>query len=352
MNPSSTSNSRTLTSLPMPTRAGFGALVLFLIVRLGFMVVPDPLYPLATDSFQVIQADAETRYRGEYHQPKVLLLGTSRLMGIDPELVAGSLGLNPGDVSNYSREGANFFRIHSFLKRNLEIVEDLHVLVIDLVPAQLYSPEWSVEHSSGFLRRASMEEKIRIRGMRGKVLALMDATIPFRTMRYAPQEWRIGLLGSDEDILTFNRDRRRILERDFAKGLAPVDKSSIMQRVVRDEFPPPPPLATQNFALHEILNLLPEHVELLLIRWPYREDARDFIDSTDELRESNDSFRRYVNELDREHVTTVWFERASDLGLLQEEFNEDGAHLSPSGLRKAADEISAIVRSEDWLEKE
>ncbi len=353
MSPSFTSNSRTLESIPMLTRTGFFAVVLFFGVRIIFFLIPDPLYPLASDSFQSVEMDSESRFRSHAYRPRVLFMGTSRLMGVSSAQVARQLGLSSDVCSNLSREGVNFFRIHSFLKRNPEVLENLEILVVDIVPAQLYSTVWSDESGVGFLRYGSFAEKIRSRGIHGKMLVIADTIVSFRSNRYAPHEWRIGLFGTYDEKLAFNNYQRLAWAREVMGGLGKLDMHDIMTLVLGDEFPNPIPFPAQGYALREILDRLPAHTEVLLVRWPYRDDARAIIESTDELRESDRSYRDYAETIakERQNVTVEWYDRASDMGLKFKDYNGDGAHFSRSGLLKAANEIASIIKREGWLQK-
>jgi len=354
MSRSSISNSKTLKSIPTLTRAGFFAIVLFFATRIGLYANPDPLYPLAKDSFQSGQMFMESKFRSDPESPRLLLLGTSRLMWISPAWITRQLNLEQDAGHNGSTAGANFFRIHSFLSRNPDVLTNLDVLVIDLVPAQLYSTVWSDEGGAGFLLYGSFEEKIRSRGIRGKILVIADTIVPFRSNRFAPHEWRIGLFGTHEEKLTFNNYQLQAWVRDLMEGLGRLESRDMVNRVLEQEFPPPVPFPVQEFALNEIVDMLSPDTAVLLIRWPYRDDAQEIIDSTEELHASDQAYRKYAESIARErrNVQVEWYDHASDMGLVFKDYNSDGAHFSKSGLRKAANEIAAIIRKEGWLQKD
>ena len=349
MNRSSTSNSKTLNSFPLPTRSFCGALVILIIVRVILLFNPDPLYPLAATAHERYSTTWEQLYRKSTKEPKVLITGSSRLRLMPIPQFRGNLNLESEDVLNLSRPRNSFVGIHTFIKRNPDILNRCDLIIIDLLPVQLYNKKFFTQEGAAFFRYATLDQKFAINNTSIRSLALADAVFPFHSLRFTIDQWRIGLFHTHEQKLSYNREVLTRAVTKLANGLANLTELELKYLTLKIQFPQPHFLSVQANALYKIFNAVSDDAKVLLLRPPYRADIEHLIQTDPQLRESNELLESFIKSINHENAQIFWMDSPQQYGLTDEDYNNDGAHLSKTGLKKLTSILSAFIKENELL---
>ncbi|MFP6582723.1 MAG: hypothetical protein VCD00_09225 [Candidatus Hydrogenedentota bacterium] len=327
------------------------------IVRVLLLFNPQPLYPLARDGREMyIQLPEFNHQRataalpeGESIHPRLLFLGSSRQFQLPARRISSALGLARGEGKSYAAPASTYFSMYQLVKRNPEIASNCEVLVIDILPSQMNMPLEDSELTPIFIQQATFAEKFRLSRWSDRLLVVADNMFPFYSTRYSPLQWQIGLSSDGAAIEQYNTN---LLNAAVARSLAEMEEYTEAQRintVLSREFPPFHHLDVQRQSFLDLLGLFPETATILLVRPPYRDDADQLIRDDPLRAESMHEFRKFIESIDHKNVEVIWIEKASDLGMTYDDYNDDGAHFSNSGLVKLKDFYVNTIRERELL---
>lgn len=357
MRPSYISNSKTLESIPWPTKPVLIAFVLLGIVRGLFILEPEPLYPLARDENEVYFQLNEALHLGRLAsksneiplRPRLVVLGSSRHFELPVFQMARALNLERSDIEKCATPANSYFSTSQLVERNPEIVRHCEVAIIDILPGQLDVPLESPELTPLRLQRTTLKQKVLFTQPGDRVLAHADFIFPFLSMAYSSREWFLGLNGTSEEIDQANLELLNESLRAMKEEVAQKTNIQVINKVLRREFPSGLHSPLDRRSLFDLLNSFPPETSILLVRPPYRDDIEYLIRHTPDRAKSQEEFRKLVESIDRPNVELLWIESASNLGLSDEDYNDDGAHLSKSGLKILADHYIDLIRERDLL---
>ncbi|HIA47636.1 MAG TPA: hypothetical protein EYN96_06630, partial [Candidatus Hydrogenedentes bacterium] len=122
MKHSSTSNSRPDSSLPKLTSAGGIAIAVFLSFTVLIQIMPDHFF-VEGDSIVIrnMKLNESEYLTSDTPTPTLLLMGSSRLMDVDTQLVSSHTSLSNEEILNLSAPSNSFFFIDAFLRQHPKI---------------------------------------------------------------------------------------------------------------------------------------------------------------------------------------------------------------------------------------
>jgi uncharacterized protein YutD len=320
------------------------------IVRTILVFNPDPLYPLAAESDDIFAITWEQSYRTTMKEPVILIAGSSRIQRIAPSKFARDLNIDAQDISNLSRPANTFFDIQAFIHRNPDVLNQCELIIIDLLPLQLYENKYFTESDASFLRYATLEQKSRIDDFWTRLLSFGDTIFPFHSLRYRIDEWRIAFQYTDKQKLAYNKIRLDDAVSVLTEGPDEWGEDRKIHKVLNAEFPPADHLDVQAHALYEIFEAVSDGANVLMVRPPYRKDIENIILTNTRYRESNKQFKSFIDSIDEENVYTFWMESPEEYNLTDDDYNEDGAHLSPTGVRKFSQHLVTFIQEHGLLQ--
>lgn len=338
-------------SFPVPTPPFCVALTILALIRAIFIFHPDPLYPLATTTDERFSNIWEQVYRKTMREPKVLIIGSSRLQTMPLARFAANLDLAREEASNLSRPANTFIGIQKFIQRNPEALNHCQLLIIDLLPMQLYKSKYFTQKEPSFFRNADFQEKRSISDPSTRLRALADTIFPFHSLRYTAHQWRIGLTHTIDQKDTWNRSQ---LEDDVAERTGDAENWGArerIQKVLNNEFPKTDILKIQTRALEKIFEAMPQNTNVLLVRPPYRADVEQIIQTNPQFRDSNNHFRAYIESLTHDNLHIHWMETPNAHGFTDTDYTEDGAHFSPQGRKKFTDQLAIYIQKNNLTPK-
>jgi hypothetical protein len=252
-------------------------------------------------------------------------------------------------VLNLSRPVNTFFSIHTFIKRNPDVLNRCELIVIDVLPVQLHKNKYFTQESAMFFRYAALEEKLLINDLPTRLFALGDTLFPFHSLRFKINEWRIGSLYSHDQILAYNRELLADSVYSITNDLGRLTPSERTYKTLNSQFPQENFLDVQAHSLYTIFDALPTNANILLIRPPFRADIERIIKDNRQFRESNQRMKALIDSIDRQNVHTFWMDSPQAYNLTNDDYDHDGTHLSKAGLKKISNILSAFIQKHDLL---
>ena len=122
--------------------------------------------------------------------PRVLITGSSRFIEMDNSVIARVSGIEEVDILNLSTPGVSPFFVESFLRRHPEVVSELDVIVIDLLPYMLMHSMNFREDDTFFHRYASLTQRLHARSGPDQIRAVADYGVPVFSHSQTPDDWR------------------------------------------------------------------------------------------------------------------------------------------------------------------
>lgn len=306
------------------------------MIPLGFPDLLSPVNVSGTSREWFIKIP-ELSFRASELRPKVLSLGTSRLMYMPPRLLAQSMGLETSETRLMGWPANTFFDSLALIRRNPSLVRNLDLLIMDLVPMQYHIGEHFPEDDALLFRRSTVGEKLAIRDPLERARAMLDLALPARSWRLSVAKWRdaIRLHGkSPQEQLAYYREQNPVVE--IVVGFLDQGRDDPIAHVMNTQFPTARASAIQARALREIVDLLPDTCPIMLVRPPYRPDIEALIQDTEQYRRSNAEFRAFVDSIDHPRVHVLWMDDMAALGLEPSDYTDDGSHFNPGGMEKVA----------------
>ncbi len=343
---SSTSNSRTLGFRPTPTATFLLAVWVVVLVRLGLWWGSEAFFLIPENDFDKLYLMNETHYRlGEQPSPGLIVMGTSRLGILQPERLAAQAGIASSEVANYSLAGNGFWRSLAFFRRNPEILRHARVVVIDLLPYQLYRGKLFTEEDELFLRLATLDERLTIERPVGKAKALADLLVPAWSERHNPDGWRQGLA-----LLSATPEERYRRFRAAVERSAPLDLRqeaheapvAANPELGRGYAPTPEVSLVQLKALRDLRELMPGDCLLLLPWLPVREDFAAALATDAEMKASYETFRAIMTAVKLPGVRVDWWDNSGGRLMPQSDFT-DVVHYTEQGAAKVDEFLAAAL---------
>jgi len=323
--------------------------IILIIVRIVLLLNPDPLYPLAITEYDVYTLTWEHLHRKNMNEPRILLIGSSRTQSMPIAQFTRNLDIKKEDVSNLSRPLNTFFSIHTFIKRNPDILNHCDLIIIDVLPVQLHKNKYFTQNSAMFFRYAALNEKLLINDLPTRVFAVADTVFPFHSMRFKINEWRIGLRYTHEQVLAYNRELLMNAVSNIRKDLGQLTQFELTQRALNSEFPKEDFLEVQARSLYAVFDAVSDEANIILIRPPFRADIEHIIQDDPQFRESEKRLKLFVDSIDRENVHTLWMDSPEAYNLTDDDYNDDGTHLSKAGLLKISNILSGFIKKNGLL---
>lgn len=352
MEPSSTSSSKPAHFFVRPTRAGLIAVVVFAGISVGVHLLPDAAFTEGDSMRLRHRTIQELRIKEqEENPPKLMVFGSSRFIDVSSEELARLSGLNENEVLNISSAGNDFFSIHSVIRRNPKLFENLEVLMIDILPYQIMIYPNFEEQGAFFLRYGSVEQRSHIKAWPGKVQAYSDLVIPTWSKSQNPYFWTTGVQRqslSNAEIVNSILSRpmndlpsRRNLTAVMAESAA---KGTIHKLTAQLFFPKPNVSDVQLFSLNEIRKLVPETCEIALISLPIAGRSNDFIDSKPVRTESKETLKQVMKDFTLPDFRQYWYPNPEDIGLNENHFKPDDIHFTKEAMSILTRELSTIYK--------
>jgi hypothetical protein len=281
-----------------------------------------------------------------------VFLGTSRLGPAAAEATAAHLGLDKDGIVDYSYPATTFWWAATLLRRNPDIWENGRVVVIDILPFQLYENQWHAESSPLFRRYASLPERWQAPNLTDRIAALAELALPVQSQSRSLKTWYAAL-------------------RDVRAGAADVHAPLLFEG--RVELPAGVPASTQseprslptdftdeaiNFAAYlrgrtinetqrRAVQWLTEHVpegsHLLFIMPPIVKNPNGVLAGSPGYLERYIIFRDFMRGLKSDRVTVRFYEDPDEFGLTRADF-DDGIHFSVKGMDKAGAILASTIR--------
>ncbi len=205
------------------------------------------------------------------------------------------------------------------------------------------------EATEGFMQRATLQEKSLLPHNTDRLLAYADTLFPFYSLRYSPKEWYLGLSHDDESIRGYNKGILETAVSKLGSTREQLPEKDNIVRVLNAEFPPLNHSDIERHAFASFLDTFPESTAIFLVRPPYRDDTDRLIRENPDRLESMNAFRDFIEAIDRKNVEVIWIEKASDIGMTDEDYRRDGAHFSQSGLIKLGNFFVDTIRERNLL---
>ncbi|GMV94406.1 MAG: hypothetical protein AMXMBFR82_41840 [Candidatus Hydrogenedentota bacterium] len=340
MRRSSIFSSKTLESWPRLTAPAWGALAIFVAARLALLTEPDAFLTVAELESQHQYMTVEALHRlSDKPAPRVIVAGTSRFGALPTDCLAKQLGCAPDEIANYSRAGNTFWRMLAFFRRNPSAMEDLDLLLIDLLPFQLYRGPIFTETDPLFLALANAKDRSRIDSMSTRIEAWADLAVPYVTQRRRVVGWcdafsRLAQ-GGTAPYEAFQMtpvpegQSDPWLERS-GENLTPEMMATYAPGIVQS--------AVQAGALEELRALLPERARLVLVWPPVRED---FLENLSHPGRGYFEMKTFL-ENNAPGCEVIWIESPSEWNLTRNDY-VDVVHYTPSGFEKVCAHLGGTL---------
>ena len=331
MKPSSIFSFETLQDWPRLTGPAWAALGIFVAARLALLACPDAFLTVADLETQYQYLTVEGRHRlAENRSPEVIIAGTSRLGALPTECMAARLGCPPESISNYSRAGNSYWRILAFLRRNPDAMKNLRLLIIDLLPFQMYQGPILSETDPIFLALANADERGRIASPLDKAISWADWVVPFVSERRRAIGWwdAFERLAMDERQ-QYQAALATVLPANQRGGNPETAESAPDKERMRAYAPGAAPSYVQQTALADLRALLPKEATLALVWLPVRDD---FVQALAKPGSGYEELRTLVKSTAPE-AELIWVENGADWGMTRADF-VDVVHFTPEGFDK------------------
>jgi hypothetical protein len=295
----------------------------------------------------------ETAYLSkESLSPKILIMGSSRLVGTEVEILSSQTGLPLEKVHNLSTPGATFFFIESFLRRHPKTVEELELLVIDILPYQVMRTSNFQESDPYFLRYATLDQRFNAESTTDCILATSDFAIPAWSRSQPPSAWMSGFRRSNMDLPALEADISRRPRQDFPNWgklialMAEARKTENgAQKLNAGIFFSTANVArNQVDALSKILDLVPENCRVALVWLPLSASTLEIIEDSPQMIESRDTFNAIIDALNHPKLKVYRYETPEQIGINNSDYTNDGIHFKPKGRRKITRTIANMYQ--------
>ncbi|MCL4694566.1 MAG: hypothetical protein KJ060_18905 [Candidatus Hydrogenedentes bacterium] len=331
MRRSSIFSSKTLESWPRLTAPAWGALAIFVAARLALLTEPDAFLTVAELESQHQYMTVEALHRlSDNPTPRVIVAGTSRFGALPTDCMAEHLGCAPEEIANYSRAGNTFWRVLAFFRRNPSAMENLDLLIIDLLPFQLYRGPIFGESDPLFISLTTREERARIASTATRAEAWVDDAIPYMTQRRRVMGWWDAFTrlaqGGTAPYLAFHETPLPAGQPDPWLERHDADLTSEMMNAYA---PGTDQSAVQVGALAELRALLPERARIALVWPPVRED---FLENLSHPGRGYYEMKTFL-ENNAPGCEVIWIESPSEWSLTEDDF-VDVVHFTPGGFEK------------------
>lgn len=323
------------------------ALALCLAARIALIPLDEERLYLDGDEGSRSYLVTEQRYRVRGPAaPEVVVLGTSRLLDLEPDALAVH-GVG-GPIALLPQPGNTFYDAELLLARNPGLVAQCELLVVDLVPTMLRVDPWAMERK--FLRFASVADRAAVPGP-GALRALADWLFPLVSERHSAAQWIEGI------SLWWRppAERLRIVEQRWRSTIAFNRRQSALRRRQSGieynpytlEFVAPAGEGgrwhpRQLEALDRSLAALPERCRPVFVFLPFRASLQRAIEREPARLERWREFRALGQTLAARGARVSWNEDAAALGLRDEDY-VDGIHFTPRGNAKLARLLAGLI---------
>ena len=353
MDPSSTSNSDSSVNTREIFAAVCLALMVFLVSTLVVRALPDNML-VEADSVLIrgMKLTDSSYLNSNKLHPKILVLGTSRLLDTDVNVLAAQTGLLPDEVLNLSSPGATFFYMDAFLNRHPEVARDLEFVVIDILAFQIMYNNSFQESASFFQRYATLDQRWVVRDNRERYSALADYFAPAWSRSQTPAQWYDGLRRRSMTPAEIEEDIKKRPLNDFPQwksmfqDLAKIaGDGQAIRLLIADRLICEKDVAqSQIVSLQNIMDRMPESATLVLLDMPIDDTTSTLIEQTPYLNQSMTYFREFVDGLEHPKLKIVKFETPESLGFEEGDFKNDGMHPSISGSRKVTAMLAQLYK--------
>ena len=320
-------------------------LVLGLLLLLRAVLIDDGrLYPQSTIAKTDKLRELEYRTNGP-ESPEVIILGTSRMLGISANQFAADLGINEDRVANFSAEAMHTWRNVALIRRNPGLVRSAKCVIIDFLPYQLRGEEYTKDEA--FLRWATVNERLTVADRSAQATALVNIVLP---LWVRPQ--------SISDSLTFFRmtplAQYELLSDEVGKYREriwrPKEQENQQSNILMwaSLIAPESPLSRLNTqALTDLFNQLPQDCTVIFVSYPITGRPRKFVDSDPAQTAIWSDARRSIEDICANaprRAVHVWIDSLSDIGLRKDDYLQDGFHFGETGLRHVSQWNARLVR--------
>jgi hypothetical protein len=350
---SSIFSSDTLQGLPRPTAAAVLTVVVLVAARMALLAWSDALFTVSESSTQDNFLHAEARYiTSRVHQPVVVFMGTSRFVRMPAKQFARRLGLPENSVGNFSIFGNNFWATHTFFRRNPNVLDHTELVVMDIMPFQLFVCQPFPENDDLFLTLSTAEERLRVRYADRRLLALADLFVfPAWSERRIPGTWANGLRQLSKDrtarYASFLEDMNREISNQFRTGPkvrpTPEQLEAWTLALARRLAPLPVVSEVQTHAFRDLLDGLPTGCRLFLFWVPVRSDYAALMQSDPVCSESFRVFADFIRSIDDPRVTVVWHLETGEMGLADSDYL-DVVHFASTKFEPVLSAMSDDIR--------
>lgn len=349
MNLSTIFSFSTLSGRRPVSRALLYVLGLAVVLRVCLWYRPDTVLFTAEEYNFKTQIARELRYReGGKPNPKVVILGSSRLDLVPDDWWPEYFGVADSDVVAVSRAGPTFWHNLSFLRRNPEILSEARVVVLDILPYQLYRGRAFTEEGELFLKHSTLAERMRVSDPLDRAKAVLDLAVPVWSERHSVHVWKDAIqstLAGKSSLYASLQEEVRIHEqinrdRGVEAGL------QAFRRLMLFLYTPPAVVSkVQEQALLDLCELMPPDCRILFTWLPVHRRYENLISTNEVARESDRVFRDTMQALNHPNASVIWYEDMRAMGLTRADFT-DGVHYTESGLRKVCALLAQDVRKE------
>ena len=274
--------------------------------------------------------------------PRVLLMGSSRLVDISSDCIAADLGIPRDHVANISHLGNSFWRNLAVIRRSPEIVASADVVYMDVSPYQINDESICLDQQ--FTRYATMEERIAVRDVPARMAALADVFYPIFSERRTIPEWIDAI--SFWALPSRLKADRLIGRADDTKRLlwSLIGPESDLHAIARNVGTTGPITELNAVALEAFIAELPAGCAVVFVHVPtdaplaplmYREPDRNGA-----WRDLREHLMRVAERESERRIIVHWPETPADLGLTIDDYSADSLHFSLQGNARMCDVIT------------
>lgn len=333
---------------PIPTKSFVLAAAVLGLARILLALRPETaLHVSQNESYTNYRArEMRARYGGE-PSPAVLILGTSRLELESFGGLADRLGIEREQVANYSQAGNSFWLNHLLLRRNPGLLENTRVVIIDVLPYQLFQNlNVFPESDECFLRYATWEERLRAVRPSSRWIGLADPVLGLWSEPREPLYWVKGAIESFDSREELSRRLRDEVSRsEWRKRLRvhELPRDWLQDGLQRLYFPDGPLIENQLRALRDLPDLLPDRCALVYLMLPLSDEFRSEFVRDQRSRNQLMELETLVRENAGLRAVIEWRLDQTESGLVDEDYL-DGVHFTASGFNKVTAILEVVVR--------
>jgi len=336
----------TLQGFPKPSLPAVLS-ILFLIIASQLLRQQGNVFdPVPETRREFFNAQPHLNYDAFMPRPKVLIIGSSRLIFMKHKPIMEATNLPINDIQIMAWAGSSFYDAERYLNRYPDLLSQCEYIVLDMIPMKLFTTVAFPEDDSGVLRHMDWDQIPLLSTPEYQLKAYADHVIPFVSGRHRVDDWlRLNSLitSTPQERLELYRTGASKPKIPRIKNVDPEKLQFYIDAVLESQFPDTPLLSIQDDALQRIVKMLPVQSKLILIQPPFREDATKLIQEEDSYSSSNRRFRKYIDQFQSEKVQIVWPEDFGDIEFNEFDFSRDGAHMTAEGLGKVSTFIGQLL---------